>query len=299
MQVRVLLLSIFVLTGAASAQSFAPELQAIIDRVAEGAIPLSHAGDPATDIWLGNSTVLLSVRNVTQARLTPVLPDPGTTTGAAVIIVPVGGNFLVAQGNEGVPVAERLAKHGIAAFLLTYRTVPTPVNGIGFAGKVAGYSVGVTLNGYDKPIPGEAEAREDMQAAIRLVRARARVWGLNAGRIGALGFSAGAIATLNTVLDNRADARLAFAGLMYGRMVSVKPPLGAPPIFVAVASNDLGFGRQGFGLVEAWMAAGRSVEFHYHAKGGHGFGMKQQGTTSDQWLVQFRDRLQASGFLGG
>jgi len=295
---RFLLLSIFVLTGAASAQPRAPEVQAIIDRVAEGAIPLSQEGDPATDIWLGTTTVLLSVRNVTQARLTPVLPEPSKATGAAVIIVPGGGNFFVAQGNEGVPVAEWLARQGIAAFLLTYRTVPAPVNAVGFFGKVANYSVRVTVNGYDKPISGEIEAREDVQAAIRLVRARARDWGLNAGRIGALGFSAGAIATLNTILDNKADARLAFAGLMYGRMVAVKPPLGAPPIFVAVASNDLVFGRQGFGLIDAWMAAGRSVEFHYYAKGGHGFGMKQQGTTSDQWLVQFHDWLRASGFLG-
>ena len=293
---RGLLLCLLLWPGLAPAQTRPPEIQAIIDRVLEGAIPLSSVGDPATDIWVGNTQVLLSVRNVTQARVTPVLPDPDKATGTAVVIVPGGGNYFVAHGNEGVAVAEWLAERGIAAFLVTYRTVPAPVGSVSFYGKVAADGIKATVAGYDKPIPGEAEAREDVEAAMRLVRARARDWGLNPRRIGALGFSAGAIATLNTILTDDPRTRPAFAGLLYGRMIAVSPPPGAPPIFVAVAANDLVFGGQGFGLVDSWLAVGSSAELHYYAKGGHGFGMKQQGTTSDLWLEQFYAWMRASGF---
>lgn len=294
---RLLILALLLAATAAPAEDRDPALQRIIDRVAEGQIDLSETGDPASDIWFGGNTVLFAVRNVTRPRLTPVLPDPEKATGAAVIVVPGGGNVLVAHGNEGVPVAQWLADRGIAAFILTYRTVPMPPGTVGFAANVAVASMEATLKGYDTPIPGEAEAQADLAAAIRLVRARARDWGLNPRRIGALGFSAGAIATLNTVLVNDPRSRPAFAGLIYGRMVAVTPPPDAPPVFVAVAADDLLFGRRGFGLVESWLAAGRSVELHYYARGGHGFGMRQQGKTSDAWIDQFHDWLRAEGFL--
>jgi dipeptidyl aminopeptidase/acylaminoacyl peptidase len=54
-----------------------------------------------------------------------------------------------------------------------------------------------------------------------------------------------------------------------------------------MASDDQLFNKQGFGLIESWQKAGGSVELHYYQGGGHGFGSRPQGTTSDLWFEQF------------
>lgn len=66
------------------------------------------------------------VRNVTVPTLTPILPAPGTATGAAVIVAPGGGFVTLAIDHEGYAVAHWLAAHGIAAFVLKYRLESTP-----------------------------------------------------------------------------------------------------------------------------------------------------------------------------
>ena len=48
-------------------------------------------------------------RNVTQATLTPFLPDPARATGAAVIVAPGGGFRTLSMDNEGYDVARALA----------------------------------------------------------------------------------------------------------------------------------------------------------------------------------------------
>src|SRR5690606_30540424 len=60
-------------------------------------------------------------RNVTDATLTPFLPDPAKATGAAVIVAPGGGFRSLSMENEGWDVARALAEHGVAAFVLKYR----------------------------------------------------------------------------------------------------------------------------------------------------------------------------------
>jgi len=41
--------------------------------------------------------------------------------------------------------------------------------------------------------------------------------------------------------------------------------------------------------------AGQKPEAHIYANGGHGFGMKQTGATSDHWIDEFYWWLQAQG----
>src|SRR3954470_7115306 len=65
------------------------------------------------------------VRNVSRATLTPFLPERSKATGAAVIVAPGGGFRILSMGNEGWEVAEALNKHGVAAFVLKYRLMPT------------------------------------------------------------------------------------------------------------------------------------------------------------------------------
>ena len=45
----------------------------------------------------------------------------------------------------------------------------------------------------------------------------------------------------------------------------------------------------------ALMAAGNKPEAHIYASGGHGFGMKPQGTTSDHWIDEFYFWLEVQG----
>ena len=46
-------------------------------------------------------------------------------------------------------------------------------------------------------------------------------------------------------------------------------------------------------------AAGISPEVHVYSAGGHGFGMKKQGTTSDHWVDEFYWWLDAQGLAKG
>lgn len=63
-----------------------------------------------------------SVRNVVDPSLTEFLPDPATATGAAVVVAPGGGFCMLSWETEGTMVGEWLRDHGIAAFVLKYRT---------------------------------------------------------------------------------------------------------------------------------------------------------------------------------
>src|SRR5436190_1840050 len=52
--------------------------------------------------------------------LTPFLPAPGKSTGAAVIVCP-GGGYRGLADYEGKPVAEWLSSIGVTGFVLKYR----------------------------------------------------------------------------------------------------------------------------------------------------------------------------------
>jgi acetyl esterase/lipase len=102
-----------------------------------------------------------------------------------------------------------------------------------------------------------------------------------------MGFSAGAMTTLNAALAPNAADRPAFIAPIYGPMLSVTVPPDAPPMFTALALDDELFGHQGLGLVESWHRAGRPVELHAYERGGHGFALGKSGTTSTLLLDEF------------
>ena len=284
------------LAAPAAAQEVPPALLPFVADAIAGAIPLGSDGDPATEQWFGDSALDLLVRNVTRPTLRPVLPDPSIATGAAVIVVPGGGFVAVDMGKEGMETARALADAGIAAFVLKYRTEETPRSMAGFGAEVAAGAASFLAQGPESAIPGEEAARKDALAALAFVRDRAEDWDLDPRRIGMLGFSAGAITTLNVVLDE-ASLAPAFAGLVYGRTPAVDPPDDAPPLFVAVAADDPLFGPGSWGLMESWRAAGHPVEFHFYDSGGHAFGMKPQGAPSDLWFASFLLWLEARGAI--
>src|SRR5262249_55584659 len=128
-------------------------------------------------------------------------------------------------------------------------------------------------------------AIKDGQAAVALVRSRAKEWHIDPNRVGMVGFSAGAMTALQVTLADNPHPD--FVGLIYGPMTPVTLPAKAPPVFFATGSDDPLFGNSGLGIVESWKKAGAPVELHVYEKGGHGFGMRHQNTTSDLWFDQF------------
>lgn len=239
-------------------------------------------------------------RNVTVATLTPFLPEPGTASGAAVVVAPGGGFFTLSMENEGWDVARALAKQGVAAFVLKYRLNQTPKDMAGFQ-QTMEEMFSNTERRPPPPDPKEIKTRlapqvEDARAAFALIRKRAADWKVDPDRIGMLGFSAGAMLTMATVLVGE-EAKPAFAGNIYGPLDTMPVPADAPPLFVALAADDPFFAKSGFGLIESWRAAGKPVEFHFYEQGGHGFGMYPKETTSTGWIDAYINWLKMHGLL--
>lgn len=235
-------------------------------------------------------------RNVTRATVTPFLPKPDKSTGAAVIVVPGGGFKMLSMETEGWAVARWLADHGVAAFVLKYRLNPTAVDDAAFGRDLVAMFTAFKSGNGGKP-PKEPRATQDALSALRYVRANASQWAIDPARVGMIGFSAGAITTLNATLEGRGDERPAFIGYIYGPMGRVSVPVDAPPMFVALAVDDDLFGAQGYGIVEAWREAKRPVELHAYEKGGHGFGLGIPGTTTKGMIDQFYAWLDARKIL--
>ena len=268
----------------------------------QGAIVLGTGAKPeghAVESWYRQYDKSFA-RNVTVATLTPFLPDRSKDTRTAVIVAPGGGFRSLSMENEGSDVARALAARGIAAFVLKYRLIPTPLDPAAFERSMAEMFAGAGRP-RNQPATDPAGASlapqlADARSAFALIRKRSAEWHVDPARIGMVGFSAGAMLTLQTALQSR-DAKPAFIGIIYGPLEPVTVPPDAPPMFVALAADDPIFGGRGTGLVQSWMAAKRPVEFHLYEQGGHGFGMYQKETTSTGWFDAFMRWLGMHGLL--
>ncbi|MBP3960581.1 alpha/beta hydrolase [Gemmata sp. G18] len=127
------------------------------------------AADPAPKpipLWSGKAPHAVGDSATDKPELTAY--RPAKPNGAAVVVCPGGGYGFLADDHEGKQVAEFFTKAGVTAFVLKYRIV-----------------------GKDRPGPlGEAPL-SDAQRAIRLVRAKAKDYGIDPKRVGIMGFSAG------------------------------------------------------------------------------------------------------------
>ncbi len=139
-----------------------------------------------------DKTVGLLISNITQPSLQVFLPEAGKANGTAVIICPGGGYGVLLMSREGSDVAKAFTTEGVTAFVLKYRL---PV---------------ATLMQEPSLAP-----LQDAQEAIRIVRERAREWGIDEKKIGIMGFSAGGhlAATAGThfeqaVIKNKAGTSL-------------------------------------------------------------------------------------------
>ena len=236
-------------------------------------------------------------RNISRATITPILPRAGAGTGAAVLILPGGAFSMLSMDNEGWPVARWFADHGIAAFVVKYRLNPTALTQSAFDAEMAAQYKAVQTSGVMPDLPVPPQAVDDAKAALRWVRRDARRFGIDPARIGMVGFSAGAMTTLSLVTSNQTIDEPAFIASIYPPMKAIPVPASAPPMFVSIAADDPLFGAQGFGLIEAWRAAGKPVELHYYQNGGHGFGLGDPAKTASDWKDSFLRWMRMNGFL--
>jgi acetyl esterase/lipase len=257
---------------------------------AEPSILLWPAGAPGSEgkdtpeVVVTSASGELTVTNIHKPSITPYLPAKDKSNGAAVIVAPGGGHKLLCTTHEGSNVAEWLADHGIAAFVLKYRLASEPGST---------YTV-------------DEHAVADMHRAIRLIRSRASEWNINPSAVGVMGFSAGgevcSISSMNFDLGkpnatdplDRLSDKPDFQALIYpGRSARIVPFKDSPPAFLAASSNDRPDISEG--LTKVYLDFKKEkvpVELHLYADGGHGFGYraKNQGP-SNHWLERFDEWL--------
>lgn len=277
-----------------------------LDAPAEpNAIPLATGGvdnQPAKETWFRQWGDPMA-RNITKATLTPFFPKAGKANGTAVIVAPGGGFRWLSLDNEGWEVAKALADKGITAFVLKYRLHPTPESLEDFKKFMSGPSPAPapSTNGAAGSTPARPAQQdlsnqlEDAEAAYAMIVKRAKEWGVDTGRLGMIGFSAGAGLTMHSTLNSK-TMKLAFIGPIYGGMGPVQVPKNAPPMFNVIATDDFLFRGQ-FGVIDSWYKAGIPVEFHLYQNGGHGFGLGNPDRTSNRWFDAFMHWLEVNRFL--
>ncbi len=231
-----------------------------------------------------------SIVNVHNPSIEVHLPPPERATGAAIIIAPGGGHRQLVWGSEGTDLLPWLHEMGVAAFILKYRLAQTP-----------NYKYTV-----------EGEALQDTQRAVRIVRHRAKEWGVNPTRIGILGFSAGgALAALADIrfdrgkLDaadpiERESCRPDFVGLVYPGWapMDITAPPDAPPAFLTSAGSDDEFhARQTVEFFSSLFKVGVPADLHIYARGGHGGGIRPRPVPFGTWHHRFREWLADIGML--
>jgi acetyl esterase/lipase len=234
------------------------------------------------------------VRNIPQPTLTIYLPDPAVANGTAVIICPGGGFQCLPIDHEGTAVAQWLTKRGVAAGVLRYRLLPTAPRDEDFLQQLQHPDL-------QQMMSHAVHAVLDGKQAIRVMRKQAALWGVDPQLIGILGFSAGGVVATGVAAPDEADSRPNFVASMYSPgWPDGAVPADRLPLFLAFASDDpvLSLVSEGsLRFYAAWQAAGHPVELHIYSRGGHGFGMAQQGWPSDHWIERLREWLQVEGLL--
>ena len=249
---------------------------------------------PTDQMIAGQRVIRLG--NVSKPTLSVFKPAAEKDTGAAVLVCPGGGYHILALDLEGAEVCEWLNSIGVTGVLLKYRVPKRP--------------------GLEK----DAVAIQDAQRAMGLVRQHAGDWGLDARRLGVLGFSAGGhlSAALSTRFERRSYApvdaadqlscRPDFAVLIYpgyltdkeqGDRVAADLPLSTntPPMFLAMSQDDPVRVENVLQFGAALQAAKVPFELHVYPTGGHGYGLRRTDNPVTSWPDRTADWLRANGWL--
>ena len=232
-----------------------------------------------------------SVYNIHNPSITVFLPPKEKANGAAVLVVPGGGHRQLVFNAEGVEQAHYWNDLGVAAFVLKHR-LPRETN---------------------SPYSLDIHPRQDAQRAMRLIRSRAAEWNIDTNRLGIMGFSAGGEVASMVVYSptagdpnapdpiDRLDAYADFQIVIYPGPLGVPEKVGpnAPPAFFAIANDDNGHMEPVLTLMREYHEAGRSMEVHIFAKGGHGFnmGLRSKLASIHTWPQRLTDWLNDNDIL--
>lgn len=255
---------------------------------------------------------ILRIGGVTEPTLSVYLPkDKSKATGAAVLICPGGGYAILAAGHEGSELAEWFNERGIAAFVLKYR-LPNDK---------------AMTNQHQVPLL-------DAKQGMRLIRQNATKWGIDAKKVGVMGFSAGGhlAATLSVHFNSPPDASLEtrpdFSILMYPVISfdetishggSRKNLLGnqntadlvrfysnelqvngtTPPAFLVHSQDDKAVPAEN--SINYFLALKKHnipAELHLYPTGGHGYGLRTEGKGSvSNWPTALEGWLKTQQFM--
>ena len=275
---------------------------------------IEHVPDEvAYEVRSGVAEGTVFLRNISEPTLTVFAPSKETANGRGAIVAPGGGWTINAWSHEGLDVARWLAGLGVSVFLLKYRVQASNPDQAAFEAQMAATDAGlaapipkakrphaiadlISTNAY---LQARMVAAEDGRRAIALEHASR--FDVRPETLGMIGFSAGAFLAVDVALDPRAEQLAWIAPIYGGETQGASVPEEAPPLFTAVAEDDI-LVNIVEGLHADWTAADRPSELHAFARGGHGFGMVKQGLPSDSWTDLFQawlDDLGSSQALQG
>jgi acetyl esterase/lipase len=264
-------------------------------------IPLWPEGVPESNgITAPEITDNERISNVTVPSMTVYPAAEGKNTGVAVVICPGGAYARQAAVHEGTQIATWLSENGITAFLLKYR-LP---NGHAY-------------------IPGK-----DALQAIRIIRTRAKEWGVKPNKIGISGFSAGGHLASTAGTHFTPDSRPNFMILFYpvismdsavthngskknllGESVNhpdsvkfysnaLQVTANTPPTLLLLSDDDGGVPpRNSYEFYGALKDHKVPASLHIFPEGGHGWGYKDSFRYHETWKGLYLDWLKQQKFV--
>jgi dienelactone hydrolase len=246
--------------------------------------------EETADVELPNVGKVHIITNVTVPTLTVYSPATGTSNGTGIVVVPGGAFRALPWDLDGVETARWLTGQGVTAFVLKYRVRP-PSSGTAPDRSFDDFA--------RRTIDARKIAIADAKQAMRLVRSQARKYGIEADRLGMIGFSAGAMTVVSVANSPDPAVRPDFAASLYGAYLdSSDPSADAAPLFIVAAANDSEAPpSRSVDLFTRWMQAKRPAELHMYEAGGHAFAIRAHPVPADNWPEAFRAWLVARNYL--
>ena len=247
--------------------------QSVIKVWPEGRAPLKTSDAPEKVNPSKDDIVRLT--DVNEPTLTAFLAKDTGRPNPAVMVCPGGGYGILAWNHEGTEVAAWLNAQGFSAFVLKYR------------------------------VPKNRDAAFcDAQRAMGLLRSKAGELNIDPAKLGIMGFSAGAHLSVRTstnfekrfyepvdaadALPSRPDfALIIYPAYLYADGYKLAPELPVtartPPTFLLQAEDDAPYVDSSLAYFIALKAAKVPVEMHLFPDGGHGYGLRKKGKSTDAW----------------
>lgn len=239
---------------------------------------------------------VIRLGNVSEPTITFYPAPKKKNTGTTVLICPGGGYNILAYDLEGTEVCDWLNSIGVNAVLVKYRVPKRP--------------------GTEKHAP----PLQDVQRAFGIVRSKAAEWGIDANRVGILGFSAGG--HLTAMASNSYEQRTYekvdaadelsckpdFSILIYPAYLAVKEEgdklapevkvtAQTPPTFIAMAGDDPIRVESAVTYYLALKNAKVPVEMHLYPTGGHGYGLRPSKHLVTTWPKRVEEWMETRGLL--